>query len=37
MHDGTMAKFELEIVQIAVSGGLVDHPCNEVVESFDMT
>ena len=35
MHDGTMAEFEFEVVQIAVSVGLVDHPCNEVVESFD--
>ncbi len=34
-HDGTMAEFEFEVVQIAVSAGLVDHPCNEVVESFD--
>ena len=36
-HDGKMAEFELEIVQIAVSAGFVDHPCNEVVESFDKT
>jgi len=28
-HDGTMAEFEFEIVQIAVSAGLVDHLCNE--------
>ena len=34
-HDGTMAEFEFEIVQIAVSAGLVDHPCNQVVESFN--
>jgi hypothetical protein len=32
-----MAEFEFEIVQIAVSAGLVNHPCYEVVESFDKT
>lgn len=36
-HDGTMAEFEFEIVQISISTGLVDHPCNEIVESFDET
>ena len=30
-----MVEFEFEIVQIAESAGFVDHPCNEVVESFD--
>jgi hypothetical protein len=32
-----MAEFEFEKVQIAVSAGLVDHPCDEVVESIDKT
>jgi hypothetical protein len=36
-HDGTMAEFECEKVQIAVSAGLVGHPCDEVVESLDKT
>jgi len=36
MHDGTMEEFEPEIVQIAVTAGLMNHHCNEVVESFDL-